>query len=265
MKSKLMHLLQASCLLLLTFVSNLAAAEVIHVAAASNFTAPMKQIVKEFEQISGHKVRLAFGASGKFFAQIQHGAPFQVLLSADQAKPLALEQAGYTVPKSRFTYAIGTLALWSVKPNFKVEDASVLSQGAYNKLALANPKLAPYGLAAVEVLEKLSLKEATRSKWVQGENIAQTYQFTGTGNADLGFVSLSQIIVNGQIKQGSAWIIPDHFHRPIRQDAVLLKRGENSEAAQALLRFIKSEQAKKIIMAYGYHPPALERKAEIKS
>mgnify|MGYP003875473341 FL=1 len=239
-------------MLLLALVSKTALAETIHVAAASNFTAPMKEIVRQFEQASGHKVRLSFGSSGKFFAQIRHGAPFQVFFSADQAKPKALEQAGYTVKQSRFTYAIGALALWSATDGIEMTNAAPLRQGKFHKLALANPKLAPYGAAAVEVLENLSLTQATRSKWVQGENIAQTYQFTGTGNADVGFVSLSQVMAGGNIKRGSTWIIPESLYSPIRQDAVLLKRGENSEAARALLRFVKSEQGKTIIGSYGY-------------
>ncbi|WDE08874.1 molybdate ABC transporter substrate-binding protein [Thalassomonas viridans] len=252
MISKLIYTLWAGCLLLPALVSKPAFSEVIHVAAASNFTAPMKELVSQFEQSTGHKVRLSFGSSGKFFAQIRHGAPFQVFFSADQAKPKALEQAGYTVMHSRFTYAVGALALWSAKPGFIDPNTNPLKQGKFNKLALANPRLAPYGAAAVEVLENLALVAATRGKWVQGENIAQTYQFTGSGNADIGFVSLSQILQNGKVKLGSAWIVPENLYSPIRQDAVLLKKGKNSEAAQALLRFVKSDRAREIIGLYGY-------------
>lgn len=247
-----MRLIRCGYLLVLTLMTGLAQAEEINVAVASNFTAAMKEITAEFEKLSGHKVQLSFGSSGKFFAQIKHGAPFQVFLSADQDKPLALEQAGLIVPNSRFTYAVGALALWSSQYGFMDNDATRLKNGDFNKLALANPKLAPYGSAAVEVLEKLGLKEATVSKWIQGENILQTYQFVSSGNADLGFVALSQIMAAGQLSAGSAWIIPADLYPPIRQDAVLLRTGRNSTAARALLQFLRSAQGRETIESYGY-------------
>lgn len=228
-----------------------AQAEEIHAAVAANFTAAMNDIVAQFEKSSGHKVTLSFGSSGKIFAQIQNGAPFQVFLSADQEKPEALEKAGLSVPGSRFTYAVGALALWSTKPGF-ANDVAHLKSGDFNKLALANPKLAPYGVAAVEVLESLKLKQATESKWVMGENIAQTYQFVGSGNADLGFVALSQIMDKGKVKEGSSWIIPAELHSPIRQDAVLLNSAKDSAGAKALLAYLRSEEADAIIRSYGY-------------
>lgn len=227
-------------------------AEEIHAAVASNFTAPMKDIVKQYEEESGNKVILSFGSSGKFFAQIQNGAPFQIFLSADESKPDALEKAGLIVTGTRFTYAIGALALWSVKPDFIDNNDARLKSGDFNKLALANPKLAPYGVAATEVLEGLGLTESTKSKWVMGENISQTYQFASTGNTDLGFVALSQIMSEGQITKGSSWIIPTDQYSPIRQDAVLLKSAENSTAAKELLNYLRSDKARSIIHSYGY-------------
>lgn len=239
------------CFLICCF-SQGAFAEQIKVAVASNFAAAMNDIVAEFEQHSGHKVLLSFGSSGKFYAQIKNGAPFHVFFSADQAKPAALEKAGLVVADSRFTYASGTLALWSRKIDLTDRGSTIMRGGKFNKLALANPRLAPYGQAAVEVLENLQLKEITQDKWVQGENIAQTWQFVSTGNADIGFVALSQIMSEGKIVEGSAWIVPPPLHSPIDQDAVLLRKGENSEAARALLEFVRSDQSREIIEAYGY-------------
>ncbi|WP_051235751.1 molybdate ABC transporter substrate-binding protein [Marinimicrobium agarilyticum] len=233
-------------------------AEDIHVAVASNFTAPMNDIAAAFERESTHRVVLSSGSSGKFYAQIRNGAPFQVFLSADQAKPQALAQEGWTVDDTRFTYALGALALWSRDPKRIDPQGQVLREGNFNKLALANPRLAPYGVASVEVLEALALVEATRSRWVQGENIAQTYQFVHTGNADIGFVALSQVMRDGALKGGSAWRVPPHHHNPIRQDAVLLKRGADSEGATALWRFLQSDTAQRIIESYGYRLPVPE-------
>jgi len=238
--------------LLLIATAMQARADEVTVAVASNFTAAMKEIAAAFEQESGHRVRLVFGSSGKFYAQIRNGAPFQVFLSADSAKPQALEQAGLTVPGSRFTYAVGSLALWSPRADRVTDGAALLKSGDFGKLALANPKLAPYGVAAVDVLRSLQLEVATRSHWVQGENIAQTFQFVASGNADLGFVALSQMQRGGKISRGSAWVVPAKLYGPIRQDAVLLQAGADSAAARALLRFVRGERAAAIIRSYGY-------------
>ena len=224
----------------------------VHVAVAANFTAPMKQIAADFEKETGHKVVLSFGASGKFYAQIKNGAPFQILLSADDEKPLQLVKDGLAVADSRFTYAIGTLVLWSAKPGFVDAKGEVLSKGHFNKIALANPKLAPYGTAAIELLTKQGLLTSLTPKFVQGENISQTFQFVSTGNAELGFVALSQVMKEGKVTSGSAWIVPGKLHSPIRQDAVLLATGKDSAAAKALLGYLKSDKAKKIIRSYGY-------------
>jgi len=224
----------------------------VQVAVAANFTAPMKAIAAAFEKDTGHKAQLAFGSSGKFYAQIRNGAPFQVLLSADDETPAKLEREGMSVPDTRFTYAIGKLALWSAKEGVVDNKGEVLKQGNYAHLAIANHKLAPYGAAAVEVLKHLKLFDAAQAKFVQGENIAQTYQFVASGNAELGFVALSQITKDGKLIKGSAWIVPNNFHAPIRQDAVILANGKGNAAAGALMSFLKSDKAKVIIRAYGY-------------
>jgi molybdate transport system substrate-binding protein len=224
----------------------------VNVAVAANFTAPMKVIAAEFEKATGHKAKMSFASSGKFYAQIKNGAPFQVILSADDTTPAKLEAEGLGVPGSRFTYAIGTLVLWSTKPGLVDANASVLRSGNYNKLAIANPRLAPYGKAAVEVLAGMGLLAGARAKFVMGENIAQTYQFAHTGNADIGFVALSQVMKDGKLTGGSAWIVPARLHTPIRQDALILASGKGNAAASALLDYLKTDKAKAIIRAYGY-------------
>ncbi|WP_305907476.1 molybdate ABC transporter substrate-binding protein [Methylomarinum sp. Ch1-1] len=229
-----------------------AGAEIVNVAVASNFTAPMKAIAAEFEQDTGHTTQLAFGSSGKFFAQIKNGAPFQIFLSADAKKPEILEQEGFAVAGSRFTYAFGSLVLWSAQPDLVDAAGEILSKAPFRHLALANPKLAPYGLAAQEILEKLGRWSALQDKLVMGENIAQTHQFVTTGNAELGFVALSQIMQDGNLTGGSSWMIPSELYSPIRQDAALLVTGQNNAAATALLDYLKSDKAVTIIKAYGY-------------
>jgi len=224
----------------------------VQVAVAANFTAPMTAIAAEFEKATGHKVHLSSGASGKFYAQIKNGAPFHVLLSADEEIPARLEQEKLAVPGSRFTYAVGTLVLWSARPDFVDGQGAVLSKGAFAHLAVANPKLAPYGAAAMETLDKLGLTSALQTKLVQGENIAQTYQFVMSGNAELGFVALSQVMKQGRIAGGSSWIVPASMHRPIRQDALILASGRDNAAAIALLRFLREPRAVAIIQSYGY-------------
>ncbi len=224
----------------------------VSVAVAANFTAPMKAIAAEFALDTGHVAKPAFGATGKFYAQIKNGAPFQMLLSADDETPAKLAMEGYADPASRFTYAIGTLVLWSAQPGFVDGKGDVLNKGQFNKLALANPKLAPYGKAAIEVLTGMGLLDTLAPKFVQGENIAQTWQFASTGNAELGFVALSQVMKDGKIGSGSGWIVPAKLHTPIRQDAVILAAGKGNPAAEALMKYLKSDKAKTIIKAYGY-------------
>jgi len=222
------------------------------IAVAANFTAPMKAIIALFEDETGHSVRTSYGSTGKFYAQIKNGAPFEALLAADQRRPELLEEEGVAVPGSRFTYAIGTLVLWSADAD-KVEDGpALLASGDFNKLSIANPKLAPYGEATIETLEALELKAAIEPKLVTGENIAQTYQFVDTGNADIGFVALSQVMNNGKITKGSGWVVPGDLHKPIRQDAVILARGEENPAVTALIEYLKGDDAQAIIHDFGY-------------
>ncbi len=229
-----------------------AVAAEINIAVATNFAAPVKVIIAGFERQTNHRVWLTLGSSGRFYAQITQGAPFDVFLSADQVKPKALEVQGFALPHSRFTYATGRLALWSAKAGLVTGNADILKQNSFNKLAMANPRLAPYGAAAREVLQSLGLYDALSPKLVQGENIAQTYQFVATENADLGFVSLSQVIRDGKTPTGSLWIIPDHLHKAIHQDAIILKSAENNPAARAFVRYLQSESVREIIRNFGY-------------
>jgi len=224
------------------------------VAVAANFTKPMTEIAAAFEKATGHTAKLSFGSSGKFVAQIENGAPFEVFLSADDTNPTKLQQDGFALTKSNFVYAIGKLVLWSAAPNKVDAQGQVLSKGGFKHLALADPKLAPYGVAAVEVLKAKKVLEKLTPLFVQGENIAQTYQFVSTGNAELGFVALSQVLdaEKGKIVTGSSWLIPENLYTPLRQEAVLLKKGEANPAALALLKFLKSESALAIIKKYGY-------------
>ncbi len=233
------------------FALNVQAAEVT-VAVAANFTAPMQKIAQAFAQETGHKAVLSFGSTGNFYAQIKNGAPFQILLAADEETPLKLEKEGLAQAASRFTYATGKLVLWSKQPGLVDDKGEVLRSGKFQRIALANPKLAPYGAAALETLIKLGLLPELQSKFVQGENIAQTYQFVASENAQLGFVALSQVMVEGTLAQGSAWLVPANLHAPIAQAAVLLGNGQDKPAAVALMRFLRSDRAKALIRSYGY-------------
>lgn len=224
----------------------------VQVAVAANFTAPMHAIAAQFEQDTGHRAKLAFGSTGKFYAQVRNGAPFEVLLAADDETPARLEKEGRAAPGTRFTYAIGRLVLWSARDGVVDAKGEVLRTGDFRHLAIANPKTAPYGAAAVTVLKKLNLFNALQARLVQGENIAQTHQFVSTGNAQLGFVALSQVARDGRIASGSGWIVPASLHEPIRQDALVLARGRNNPAAQALVDYLKSAKARAIIQSFGY-------------
>jgi molybdate transport system substrate-binding protein len=235
------------------FLSAFAAqADTVLVAVAANFTKPMTEIAAAFEKATGHSADLSFGSSGKFVSQLENGGPFEVFLSADDKNPIKLEQIGLAVTGSRFTYALGKLALWSATPGLVDEQGQILNKGGFKHIALADPKLAPYGAAAVEVMKNLGVFEKLQPLFVQGENIAQTHQFVSTGNAELGFVALSQVIDNGKIAAGSGWIIPSDRYKPIRQDAILLKNGAENPAAPALMTFLKSPEALAIIKKYGY-------------
>lgn len=236
----------------LIFSSGFTFADEVRVAVAANFTAPMKIIAADFEKDTGHKAVLAFGGTGQLYAQIRNGAPYDILLSADDTTPAKLEKAGLGVPGSRFTYAIGKLVLWSIEPGFVDDAGAVLKKGDFEHIAVANPKLAPYGAAAIETLTKLGLLNAIEPRIVQGENISQTYQFVATGNARLGFVALSQVLKDGKLKSGSAWVVPAGLYSGIRQDAVLLSRGRNNPAALALVKYLRGEKARSVIRSYGY-------------
>lgn len=222
------------------------------VAVAANFTAPMRQIAEAFEKDTGHKAVLAFGATGAFYAQIKNGAPFDVFLAADDSTPGKVEAEGLGVKDSRFIYATGRLVLWSAKPGFVDDKGEVLKGSAIEKLSIADPKLAPYGLAAEQALAKLGLLDTLRPRFVQGSNIAQAHQFVSSGNAAAGFVALSQVYANGALTGGSGWVVPQDLHEPIRQEAVLLTRGADNAAAKALLQYLRGETARRIILAYGY-------------
>ena len=224
----------------------------VQVAIAANFTAPMQQIASEFEKDTGHKAVLSFGATGKFYAQIVNGAPFEVLLSADDETPAKLEKEQAGVAGSRFTYAIGTLVLWSAQPGYVDAQGQILQTGDFKHLALASPKLAPYGLAATQAMDKLGLTAKLQPRWVQGENIAQTHQFVATQNAQLGFVALSQVMDDGRLVEGSVWAVPATLYSPLRQDAVLLNKGQGNAAAAALLQYLKGDKARAVIRGYGY-------------
>ncbi|WP_165666513.1 molybdate ABC transporter substrate-binding protein [Metapseudomonas otitidis] len=238
--------------LIASAAAHLALAQDVQVAVAANFTAPIQAIAKDFQQNTGHKLVIATGATGQFYAQIHNGAPFEVFLSADDSTPAKLEQEGATVPGSRFTYAIGTLALWSAKPGYVDAQGEVLKKNDYQHLSIANPKAAPYGLAATQVLEKLGLTAQLKGRLVEGQNITQAHQFIATGNAELGFVALSQIYKDGRVTGGSAWIVPAALHDPIKQDAVILAKGKDNPAAQALVDYLKGEKAAAVIKSYGY-------------
>lgn len=246
-----MRLLRSLTFSLLSLVVSTACAEQVVVAVASNFAPAMRAIVAEYERSTSHTAILAVGSSGKLYAQMMNGAPYHVFLSADQSTAEALQQRGLIVPGSRFTYAVGALVLWSATTGKVDDEGAVLLRQQFHKLSIANPKVAPYGAAAVEVLGYLGIDQKTTPKLVQGENIAQAYQFVATGNAELGFVALSQVINNGAGK-GSSWRVPGHMHRPIMQDAVLLAAGEYNPAARELVQFMRTPAAKAIIKRYGY-------------
>ncbi|MBE7219700.1 MAG: molybdate ABC transporter substrate-binding protein [Caulobacteraceae bacterium] len=226
------------------------AAAPVPVAVAANFTEPAKEIAAAFHAATGETAVLSFGASGGFYTQISHGAPYEVFLSADVERAAKAEQDGFAAPGSRFTYATGTLVLYSRTPGLVDGRGEVLRQpGRFAKLAIADPATAPYGEAAVETMRKLGVADALKPKLVQGASITQAYQFTATGAAELGFVALSQVIA---VPGGSRWVVPESLHAPIDQAAVLLKTGANDAAARKFMTFLKGPQARAIIRRYGY-------------
>lgn len=224
----------------------------VSVAVAANFAGPMEKIAPAFEKATGHKAKVSLGATGKFYAQIRNGAPFDVLVSADQTTPERLEKDGLAVPDSCFTYAVGKLVLWSATPGLVDNQGAVLKQGNFKHLAIGNPRVTVYGPAAIDVMKTMGVYGAIEPKLVLGENVTQTHQFAVTGNAQLAFVALSQIYKDGQYAAGSHWLVPAAMYAPIRQDAVLLVQGKANPAAVALMAFLKSEAARQVIRAHGY-------------
>ncbi|MEN9775123.1 MAG: molybdate transporter substrate-binding protein [Pseudomonadota bacterium] len=250
-----MHRARSAHRILALLVMSLAThclADEVSVAVAANFAAPMKVLAQQFKRETGHTAVLAFGSTGQFHAQIRHGAPFHVLLAADTRTPLRIEQEGQGVHGTRMTYAIGRLVLWSRTPGLIDPNGSDLNTARIKRLAVAHPKLAPYGTAALEVLEALGRSAAFRPRIVEGANIAQTFQFVVSGNAEAGFVALSQVFAEGRLRAGSGWVVPEGLHAPIRQDAIVLRSGQGHAAAHALMQFLKSEDAAAVIRSFGY-------------
>ena len=247
---RLVRNLFAAMFAILAISSVPASAVEFQVAVAANFAVPAQKIAAQFERTTGHKAVLSFGSTGRFFTQIRSGAPFDILLAADHETPLKLAQDA--VPGSQFTYAIGTLVLWSADPRLVDSEGAVLKQGHFQHLAIASPVLAPYGAAAMQTLQALHLVEATKSKVVQGESIGQTFAFVATGNAEIGFVALSQVWEGNALKSGSIWVVPNDLYEPIRQDAILLRHGADNAAARAFLDYLKTDAATAVMRAYGY-------------
>nr|CRH04586.1 molybdenum ABC transporter (substrate-binding protein) [Candidatus Magnetococcus massalia] len=241
----LLRLLPLICMLLL---ASPVQAGRVHVAVAANFTQAAKEISRAFSEKSGHHSVVSYGSTGKLYTQIIYGAPFQIFLAADAVRPERLEKEGKSVPGRRFTYAIGKLALWSKEPD-RISDSPSALKGSFRRLALANPKTAPYGAAALEVLQELGLDKQLRSKMIRGDNVAQTYQFVATGNAQLGFVALAQVKSRGG---GSHWEIPQSMYTPIKQQVVLLKKGQGVAAAEAFMAFLRGAEAQAIMKKFGY-------------
>ncbi len=237
--------------LLMTMCSLPVTAQEISVAVAANFTDATRDIIPLFEKATGHSVKVSFGSTGKLYSQIENGAPFEVFLAADSKRPAKAEDEGLGVKGSRFTYAMGKLALWSpVAGRFDNAEA-YLKKGDFSHVSIANPKTAPYGLAAKQVMEHLGVWDKLTDKIVRGDSIAQTFQFVASGNAQVGFVAMSQVKAWKE-GEGSVWDIPQTYYAPIEQQAVLLEKGETNVAAQAFLKFLKSSEARKVITAYGY-------------
>lgn len=224
----------------------------VRVAVAANMAGPMERVMEEFSRATGHEAVVALGSTGRFYAQMRGGAPFEVLLAADDQTPARLEREGLAVPGSRFTYAFGRLVLWSADPNAVDPQGAILKQPPRGKLAIADPRFAPYGSAAMQTLTRLGVLAAWQPYLVQGESVGQTFHYVATGNAPMGFVALAQVMVDGRLAKGSAWVVPQQLHAPLRQEAVLLNAGRSNPAAAALLQFLKGETARATLRAFGY-------------
>lgn len=225
----------------------------IHIAVASNFASTAETLAANFQAETGHRVIVSKASTGKLYAQILHGAPYDVFLAADTERPRRLEREGYVAANGRWPYACGRLVLWSARPKRVDPRGAVLATGEFTHLALANPKTAPYGAAAVQVMERLGYVERLRPRWVQGEDIGQTFQFVASGSAELGFIALSQF--RSAAAGGSHWLVPVELHAPIQQEAVLLKRASHHSAAREFIAALKSDAARRIITQDGYAVP----------
>jgi molybdate transport system substrate-binding protein len=245
-------LCRASLLACVAFACFAVRAAEVQVAVAANFAVPLERIAPGFSAATGHTLKIAAGSTGKVYSQIIAGAPFEVLIAADDETPKKLVTEGHALAGSSFTYAIGKLVLWSAKPDFVDGQGAVLGSGRFAHIAIANPKVAPYGAAGLQVLQARGLSEALTPKLVTGQSIAQAFQFISTGNAELGFVALSQVAVPGKPVVGSYWLVPQELYGEIRQDAVLLKPGADNPAAKALLAYLKSPAAQEVIRSFGY-------------
>jgi molybdate transport system substrate-binding protein len=246
------RLLPAPFALVLSCLTAAASAGEVQVAVAANFAGPLAKIGEGFTAATGHTLKVSAGATGKFYTQIVAGAPFEVLIAADDETPKKLIAEGHAIAGTNFTYAIGKLVLWSAQPGYVDDQGAVLATGRFAHLAIANPKVAPYGAAGLEVIKARGLTEAITPGLVTAESIAQAYQFAATGNAELAFVALSQVVVPGQPVKGSYWLVPPSLYGQIRQDAVLLKSGEKNPAAAALIAYLKGDAAKVVIKNHGY-------------
>ncbi len=236
----------------------IAIAETVNVAVAANFTEPAQEVAQAFREKTGHEAVLSFGSSGQFYTQITQAAPFHVFLSADAERPRKLMNEGYGVAGELFTYAIGKLVLWSPRPGL-VSNEETLEKARFSKIAIANPAAAPYGLAAIDVMTTLNAYERLRPKIVEGSSIAQAFQFIKTENAELGFIALSQIKSQNE---GSWWIVPQKYYRPIHQDAILLAIGANNPGARAFMAFLKTKTARTIIENFGYDVRMIDGRQE---
>ena len=237
--------------LFLLFVAVPATAATVHVATASNFSGTLHLLAESFEKSTNHRVRISSASTGKLYAQISHGAPYDLFLAADRARPERLEREGLAAAGSRFTYALGRLVLWAPGREFEGAANVLLAEADVRRIAIANPKTAPYGLAAQQTLEAIGLWPRLQGRLVRGENIGQTFQFIASGAAEMGFVALAQLPEESS-SAGYRWLVQQELHQPIRQEAVLLKRGADNPAAKAFLAFLRSEQAQRLIVGQGY-------------
>ncbi len=238
----------------LAFTPAVVRAGEVSVAVAANFAMPLERLGAGFTSATGHTLKVSAGATGKFHSQVIAGAPFEVLLAADDETPRKLVAEGHAVAGTQFTYAVGRLVLWSARPGFVDDQGAVLSSPQVTRIAIANPQVAPYGAAAMQVLRRRGLSQALAPRLVTAQSVGQAFQFASTGNAELGFVALSQVAAPGRPAGGSYWLVPAEQHDEIRQDAVLLQAGNKNPAAAALLAYLRTAAAREVIRSFGYGP-----------